>query len=238
MAMANTTLLGANDRAVLDALFDAEGAFNVTGTDAGPLGLHLPDDPAPHMQALQSQEKDILLSLNSRQPAKEDVLAALAKLDVIIAANPSYASAYNNRAQTQRMLVDVSRLSSPSDFNELKLILDDLAMAIQLCTPTVVAKPVSVFDAKVLTSAHSHRGYLLLVIAQSEQMAALVTANPGLFGGLDKDRLEEMASHELALGGKFGNNAARQLAVKVNPYAKLCGEIVREALRKEMDSGA
>ena len=45
-----------------------------------------------------------------------------------------------------------------------------------------------------------------------------------------------MASHELALGGRFGNDIARQLAVQTNPYAKLCGEIVREALRKEMET--
>jgi hypothetical protein len=39
------------------------------------------------------------------------------------------------------------------------------------------------------------------------------------------------------LGGRYGNEIARALAVSANPTAKLCGEMVREALRKEFGGG-
>lgn len=51
---------------------------------------------------------------------------------------------------------------------------------------------------------------------------------------LSREDLEEAASRELGLGGRYGNETARQLAIKTNPYAKLCGSIVREALTKEI----
>ena len=45
--------------------------------------------------------------------------------------------------------------------------------------------------------------------------------------------LEEMASRDFVMGGRYGNEIARGLAVATNPTAKLCGSIVREAMRKE-----
>ncbi|KAJ2973592.1 hypothetical protein NQ176_g6518 [Zarea fungicola] len=50
-------------------------------------------------------------------------------------------------------------------------------------------------------------------------------------------KFQEAASHDLALGGRYGNEIAKNLAVSVNPTAKLCGQIVREAMRKEYGPG-
>jgi len=61
-----------------------------------------------------------------------------------------------------------------------------------------------------------------------------MVANVASIGHLSLQDLEEAASRELGLGGRYGNETARQLAVKTNPYAKLCGSIVREALTKEI----
>ena len=44
---------------------------------------------------------------------------------------------------------------------------------------------------------------------------------------------EEHASRDFMLGGRYGNEIAKALAVSANPTAKLCGEMVREAMRKE-----
>jgi len=52
---------------------------------------------------------------------------------------------------------------------------------------------------------------------------------------LDADQLEELASHDFQDGGKFGNEVARQMAVMTNPYAKMCGAIVKEAMKKEIE---
>lgn len=39
------------------------------------------------------------------------------------------------------------------------------------------------------------------------------------------------------MGGRYGNEIAKALAVRANPTAKLCGEMVREAMRKEYGRG-
>ena len=49
---------------------------------------------------------------------------------------------------------------------------------------------------------------------------------------------EENASKDFMLGGRYGNEIARNLAVGTNPVAKLCGEMVREAMRKEYAGGS
>jgi hypothetical protein len=49
-----------------------------------------------------------------------------------------------------------------------------------------------------------------------------------------KDRFEEEASRMFYLGGLYGNEVAKALAVHTNPHAKLCGSIVKEAMRKEL----
>jgi len=55
---------------------------------------------------------------------------------------------------------------------------------------------------------------------------------------LSSTALEELASRDFALGGRYGNKIARQLSVQTNPYAKACGAIVKEALRKEREEFA
>jgi len=35
------------------------------------------------------------------------------------------------------------------------------------------------------------------------------------------------------MGGRYGNEMARAMSVATNPYAKLCGGIVKEAMRAE-----
>ena len=63
-------------------------------------------------------------------------------------------------------------------------------------------------------------------------------ALPPTLDGLSSTALEELAGRDFALGGRYGNKTARQLSVQTNPYAKACGAIVKEALRKERDEFA
>jgi hypothetical protein len=39
------------------------------------------------------------------------------------------------------------------------------------------------------------------------------------------------------MGGRYGNELAREMAVRTNPYAKLCGGIVKGALMEEVRGG-
>jgi hypothetical protein len=60
-------------------------------------------------------------------------------------------------------------------------------------------------------------------------------SGPERLRGLGADQLEEMASRDFFFGGRYGNKVAQQLSVQTNPYAKMCGAIVKEAMRKEVE---
>jgi len=228
-AMASATQLSFNDNAVLGALFDPESSLS----NSTQISDTIPSQAAiPELQSIQAAEREALLPLNQEEPSESDIWKSISQLDTIIHNNPTYASAWNNRAQTRRMLYDIEQLCQ--QVQELRMVLDDLSHAIDLATPKNPLAPVPAMDAKVLASAHTHRGYLLYSASRSAKLAKAVISSVPNLHRLDKDGLEEMASREFTLGGRYGNDTARQLAVRTNPYAKLCGSIVKEAMQKEV----
>ena len=87
-----------------------------------------------------------------------------------------------------------------------------------------------------MADAHTHRGYLLLKAARVKKAGSGDEATgPERLRGLSADQLEEMASRDFFFGGRYGNKVAQQLSVQTNPYAKMCGAIVKEAMRKELE---
>jgi hypothetical protein len=72
------------------------------------------------------------------------------------------------------------------------------------------------------------------VASRSDELRNALTGAVPRLTDFDSERLEEVASHDFAAGGRYGNNLSKQLAVKLNPYAKLCGSIVKEAMQKEI----
>ncbi|KAK4938521.1 hypothetical protein LTR10_021053 [Elasticomyces elasticus] len=220
--------LSKNDSSVLSALFNPESSLSST--------VHIEDSlprgscPATILR-LQEQERQALHLINGESPETSHVNLAISQLTDIIGQDPSYASAYNNRAQARRMLIRDEDL--PRNPEIVADILQDIAKAISLATPEQLSSAISSLDARVLASAHTHRGYLLLLASRSEDNRRMLDDVPVL-KDLSGDDLEGAASRELGLGGRYGNETARQLAVKTNPYAKLCGSIVREALTKQI----
>lgn len=226
----DSSRLSKNDSSVLSALFDPESSLSSTVRVED---NQTQDSDKGRTKQLQERERHALRLINHEAPTTTDIDLAVTELTALIDDEPIYASAWNNRAQARRMpLSDQALPQNPSAVAE---ILKDLAQAISLTTPTSTQLngTVSSVDARVLASAHTHRGYLLLQASKCEANRAMLAAVPGL-GGLSCEGLEDAASRELALGGRYGNDTARQLAVKTNPYAKLCGSIVREALTKEI----
>lgn len=227
--MASATQLSFNDNAVLGALFDPESSLSNSTQVSDNVPSHI---DSSRLEVIQQNERRALLPLNHENPSQDEIRGAIMKLDDIISGDPAYASAWNNRAQTRRMLYEIEELYV--QIEELKLVLRDLAQAIELATPKNPLAPLSALDARVLASAHTHRGYLLYTASKSDHLTQLVTTSVDSFFGLGRDGLEEMASREFTLGGRYGNDTARQLAVRTNPYAKLCGSIVKEAMQKEL----
>ncbi|KAL4873036.1 hypothetical protein BDV12DRAFT_161217 [Aspergillus spectabilis] len=244
--------LTTNDSAVLQALFDAESSpsSGVTIDQSLPqLPTYLNISPKEHAY-LQAREREIISTLSSTpNPPPETIQAAIKALNGLIETHPTYPSAYANRAQALRMLVEPTSLEhdtksstsllSPENTNHLSTLLSDLNQAISLSSPPSLADPLSPFQARLLADTHTHRAYLLLKISRhlktSNNNAAQIEYVPSRLRDLGPEGLEEMASRDFFFGGRYGNKVAQQMAVQTNPYAKMCGAIVKEAIRKEVE---
>ena len=246
--------LTSNDSAVLQALFDAESS-------PSPSSSHITTDaslpPLPHISpsilpALQARELEAIKPLNTPEHTKPEAAAiksAITHLDAIIQEHEDYASAYVNRAQAYRLLIDSSTASLEQATSHCASLLNDLARAISLLTPAQPTAPVSPLTARVLANAHTHRAYLLYrasrakstssdstsISTSSPESERTVSVLPAHLREMSSDALEEMASYDFSLGGRYGNPVAKELAVRTNPYAKMCGAIVRDAMRGEIE---
>ena len=247
--------LTSNDAAVLQALFDAESSpsSGITIDSSLPPWPVTVDISQSDLASLKTRETEIVRELQANDnPSREILQAALDKLDALLEQYPNYPSAYTNRAQVLRMLVDLQSKSSHQNTETgaddalftlqaadlASRIFADLGQAITLATPVSPADPVSQVQARLLADAHTHRGYLLLKasrVKKNQTSEGASEVGPERLRGLSADQLEEMASRDFFFGGRYGNKVAQQLAVQTNPYAKMCGAIVKEAMRKELE---
>lgn len=218
-------------------------------------------DPEEY-QKISQQERDIIMSIQTLelQQAKQRSSGAenidfvggyrkcVARLGDVVENHPRYASARNNRAQALRRLYGESMLVADAPRNPqallqqvddaerieaAKTVLGDLDRAISLLTPTVMYSRLSPQVARTLSNAHTQRAaiYLMtskLLVSKSVSMDA---ERPE--AQWTKLEFEERASRDFAMGGRYGNEIAKGLAVSTNPTAKLCGQMVREAMKKE-----
>lgn len=240
--MTATTLppLSSNDLAILGALFDPETSLsrsskpNPTNSQPKSSKVKSHDTIKPPLELLHA-EKAILQTLNTATPTPETLTHAISQLTTLIEQHPdSHPSLYINRAQATRLLP--SSLTTPKHIHS---ILRDLQTALTI--------PNANADPSLLITAHKHRAYILLSISQQpEQFAALTSsldttsANtlealgfPSV-SDLTTGKLEDLASRDFAAAGALGDDEARKMSVRTNPYAKMCGAIVREALREEI----
>ncbi|KAJ5773159.1 hypothetical protein N7457_008055 [Penicillium paradoxum] len=249
--------LTSNDSAVLQALFDAESSPS-SGITIDPSLASWPSSlniSEADLVSLKQRETDIIRELQPDKSPNEEILkSALNNFDILLSEHPTYPSAYTNRAQTLRLLVDLiynkeadnapstdteladAALFAPQTSQLCSRIFSDLGQAITLATPASPADPVSTSQARLLADAHTHRGYLLLKAARVKKgLGNDDEAGPERLRSLSADQLEEMASRDFFFGGRYGNKVAQQLAVQTNPYAKMCGAIVKEAMKKELE---
>lgn len=217
------------------------------------------------LQIISSLQK-AELQLAGLQPTPENTPSPLSQYQTaidsfskLIEENPNYASARNNRAQALRrvygdgILVKASNETTTSSKEALPLIssrdltavlqtsttlLNDLTQAISLLTPKPYS-PISPVSAKTLSNAYTQRGALYLRTAKllslrGSELSVEDTRAERNWSVID---FEEAASRDFMMGGRYGNEVAKALAVAANPTAKLCGEIVREAMVREFGGG-
>ncbi|EEA28384.1 hypothetical protein TMatcc_003285 [Talaromyces marneffei ATCC 18224] len=185
---------------------------------------------------------------------------AIADLSSLITEHPDYPPLYANRAQALRLLIQSKNSDAndtdkdaaifhPANKDLATKLLSDLSKAISLASPVPTgangdSTNVSSAQHRLLSNTHMHRGYLLLKagkICKEEEKDTNETGNQErggpnqLLGITSRDQLEEMASQDFFEAGRYGNEVAKQLSVGTNPYAKMCGAIVKEALKKEIE---
>lgn len=223
----------------------------------------LPSDPNVPDKSLylqiSQQEREIVFSMQALemqiaglQPTSGiDTTAqyqeSINNLNDLIEQHPNYASARNNRAQALRRLYGDSMLltnTSPlpqaliknPDEEERKrvaeIVLSDLDHSIALLTPAPKAS-LSPQATKILSMAHTQRAAIYHMTSKLFESGSLSVSDARREAGWTKLMFEEAASRDFAMGGRYGNDIAKGLAVSTNPTAKLCGQIVREAMKKE-----
>ncbi|CAK7234798.1 hypothetical protein SCUCBS95973_009055 [Sporothrix curviconia] len=185
---------------------------------------------------------------------------SVAGLGQLIADHPQYASARNNRAQALRrlfgddMLLEQVPPEGPADHprntgadailrgtaageqeraEAAATVLADLDRAIALLMP-MSASPMSPTAAKTLSLAFTQRAALYYatskLLAAGRQCSTKVDRPESRWTRVD---FEEAASRDFSMGGRFGNEIARGLAVGTNPVAKLCGQMVQQMMKSE-----
>jgi len=226
------TSLSANDARILNALFDPETLPSsvAKSRDTAAIDTSLPAHPSipsSQLSTLEAQQNDIVrnVSSNSDVAAIDD---AIAHLNGTVVAWPNYASAHVNRAMLRRMRMEATLQEGKNIFaspkQDIEDIFTDLARAIHLSLPaSSPTAPVSTYAARILRTAYSHRAYLYLKAVETETE----------LNGQGKSDLEELASKDFAAAARYGDEVAREMSVRTNPYAKMCGAIVRNALKEE-----
>ncbi|KAI0882440.1 uncharacterized protein GGS22DRAFT_44184 [Annulohypoxylon maeteangense] len=257
--MAAASSLSRHDFNVLEKIKDPESnplaAVIVDST--------LPRDPniidASVYDRVSKKERDIVLAMQhlemqlaglrsaSTTEPIEEYRKCVSRLEELISEHPNYASARNNRAQALRRLYgDTMLLTSVHDPNGLvqdvgdaersqaaTLALSDLDEAITLLTPRSLFASISPQAGKTLSMAHTQRAAIYHMTAKSFQPGQVAKISERKEAEWTKIEFEEAASRDFAFGGRYGNEIAKGLAVSTNPTAKLCGQMVREAMKRE-----
>ncbi|EPS43253.1 hypothetical protein H072_2746 [Dactylellina haptotyla CBS 200.50] len=238
--MAPARLLSSHDSTVLEQIFDPESA-----PTPSPVHIDSSLPTFPHIKVystLTSLRSSEILAIRAAESG--DIKKAVQLLSSAIDSAPTYCSAYNNRAQVYRMTVALQNeaemdnlFSGNADIRESVLkAYKDLTMAISLASPRTPTEPISPQTAKMLAAAHTQRATILHTTSKhfSERPSdSKLPKDLENLGG-DLGAWEEAASRDFFWGGRYGNELAKAMAVHTNPYAKLCGSIVKEAMKKEI----
>ncbi|KAH8907006.1 hypothetical protein BR93DRAFT_927849 [Coniochaeta sp. PMI_546] len=257
--------LSTRDIHVLEKIKDPESdpSAGVSIDRTLPADPHV-ENQTTYLQIAQ-QEREIIFSMQSlelqiaglRPSTGSDAVVEyreyVKNLDDLIERYPDYASARNNRAQALRRLYGDSMLladATPPPQALIKdaegterleiaqTVLSDLDRSVALLSTNRPKASLSPQAAKTLSMAHTQRAAIYHMTSK------LLASGHSL--SVDKSRreaswtkleFEEAASRDFAMGGRYGNEIAKGLAVSTNPTAKLCGQIVREAMKKEYGPG-
>ncbi|KAG5355690.1 hypothetical protein CJU89_5395 [Yarrowia sp. B02] len=211
--MSSATQLSTHDQVVLSKILNPGGLEEPTQAQHNRIQVnaYLPPDQNVSVELVEKfveVEKTVIASVD-KDDSVENVRKAIEQLKEIVVEAPKYASVYNNLSQLERILGQKGETVSRQE------IVDNLQRAIKLAGPDQLI--ISKMQATVLQQAYAQLGQIYMENRDDD----------------DSWADEEKASECFRRAGEYGNKIAAELAVKVNPYARLCGNIVREALIEE-----
>ncbi|KAF2119029.1 hypothetical protein BDV96DRAFT_643186 [Lophiotrema nucula] len=219
--------LSFNDKRILNALFDPEtlpssvAKSKNSTTISSDLPLH-PAIPSSQLSFLESQQGELINRVSSTSD-NATIDGVLLLVEKVLMEWPTYPSAYLNRAMLLRLRSETNGRTIFDTPETTEALFTSLSRAIHVSLPSSSPTPVSAYQAKILRTAYSHRAYLYLKAAEL-----------GIeLNGKEKSDLEELASADFANAARYGDEVAREMSVRTNPYAKMCGAIVKNALREE-----
>ncbi|KAI2631992.1 hypothetical protein GGR54DRAFT_634761 [Hypoxylon sp. NC1633] len=257
-----TSSLSRRDFNVLEKIKDPESnPLTAIIVDAS-----LPKDPnitdASLYDRVSQKEREIVLAMqnlemqlaglkpaSTTEPIRE-YHECVSQLGELISEHHNYASARNNRAQALRRLYGDTIILS-GEYTSTALLrevddseksqaaaqaLSDLDKAISLLTPKSLFASISLQAGRTLSLAHTQRAAIYHMTAKSFETGKAVDVGKRMEASWTKIDFEEAAARDFAAGGRYGNEIAKGLAVSTNPTAKLCGQMVREAMKKEYGS--
>jgi hypothetical protein len=225
--------LTANDKRILNALFDPETLPSSVAhsKNAPTIDDSLPAHPTispSQLSELETLQKDLISHVNSSSSVSE-IEDVIKREDLITKEWPKYPSVYLNRGMLHRMKIEASLTKDQTVFSapekDITQLFGDLSRAIELSCLSSSDSQVSSYQARILRTAFSHRAYLYL--KASDRAVE--------WNGKGRSELEELASADFAAAARYGDEIAREMSVRTNPYAKMCGAIVRNALKEERE---
>ncbi|KAF2710807.1 hypothetical protein K504DRAFT_342496, partial [Pleomassaria siparia CBS 279.74] len=252
--------LSFNDARILNALFDPESLPSsvAQSKDASAIDASLPPHPTistAQIELLEQEQRDLIQRISAIEASADSAVAreavleeVLGEINVIVGKWPQYPSVYIQRAMVRRMQLEHMRSIFALPEELIEPLFSDLSHAIIIITtcslptssprtppttttsphipplPPPPSSPVSAFQARILRKAFSHRAYLHLLAASESGVE---------WKGLVGSELEELASRDFAEAARYGDETAREMSVRTNPYKKMCGAIVKNALREE-----
>jgi len=262
--MTSATILSQRDIGILEKIKDPESNPSM----AVLVDKTLPKDPNILDQVVYDQvskrEREIVITMQQlefemaglRPKQTSDPIGAyrscVSDLSDLIAKQPDYASARNNRAQALRRLYGDCMLLAGAGLHAGSLIqnadesekmaasataLSDLDRCISLLSPRSIFAAVGPLTARTLSLAHTQRAAIYHATSKGLGSGAVRISSDRKEEKWTALEFEEAASRDFALGGRYGNDIAKGLAVSTNPTAKLCGEMVREMMKKEYGPG-
>jgi hypothetical protein len=253
--------LSKNDTSVLSQIFNPESNPTLDAI----VDPSLPSDPnvtdSQILSTLRAQETDAIRLIERLQTPEskkeqernpnlreEGFSEALSTLTAISNYYANYASVRNNRAQLltlqhgHHIIVHPSTNALPfSATKAAEMAFADLNEAIKLLSPS--SSPdgklrVSAQQQKTLRAAYMQRATLLYTasrdLKESGEHAQIVVE---ALKDWTQARFEEACSRDFFMGGRYGDALGKEMAQLTDPYAKLCGNIVKEAMRREREPG-